>query len=55
MKKAALFEIIKVVEEEMAGPFEHLQKLIAPFQEAYKFFTEAVNNVKESWNLLVYG
>ena len=55
MKRNALFEIIAVVEEELAGPFEHIRRLLEPFLKAYKFFKETVDGIKESWGLLVYG
>ena len=55
MKRAALAEIKKVLMEELAEPVVYLKQLLAPFLQAYDFFTQTVKNIKEAWRLLVSG
>ncbi|KAI0217504.1 hypothetical protein LSAT2_030722 [Lamellibrachia satsuma] len=55
MKRVALAEVMKVVEEELAGPLGYLKQLLDPFLQAYDFITQTVKNIKEAWRLIVNG
>ena len=55
MKRAALAEIKKVLMEELAGPVVYLKQLLAPFLQAYDFFTSIVKNIKQAWSSIVSG
>ena len=53
MKKDALAKIMRVIEEELTVPVQHLKGLVIPFAEAFSIFKDTVKNIKEGWNLLV--
>ena len=55
MKRVALAEVMKVLEEELAGPLGYLKQLLDPFLQAYDFLTQTVKNIKEAWRLLTTG
>ena len=55
MKRVALAEVLKVLDEELAGPLGYLEQLLAPFLQAYDFITSTVKNIKKAWRLIVDG